>query len=287
MTDIIANEPELDRPFKPEAFARLMPWLREAKALSALGLPLIVTQLAQIALPATDIIMLGALSQDALAAAALGATIYVFAFLIGLGPAAAVAPIIAHIVGANPSDRARTRIALRMGLWAMLILSAPLCLSLLFAEEALIALGQSPELARAAAPYTHILALGLPFSLCFSVLRNFVTALGRPRAPLVIIFATVLLNIVLDYGLIFGRLGMPELGLLGAGIATAIGHAFCFLALVAVVSFGRRFRPYRVWRRFHRPDWARLAEILRLGASIGLIKIFEAALFASSRPRTH
>lgn len=281
MTNIIANEPELDRPFGPGAFAWLTPWLREARALACLSLPLIVTQLAQIALPTTDIVMLGALGQASLAAAALGATIFVFAFLVGLGPTAAVAPIIAHIIGANPSDRVRPRIALRMGLWATFILSVPLCLSLLFAEEALIALGQSEDIARMAASYTYILAAGLPFSLGFNVLRNFVTALGRPRSPLVILFATVLLNIVLDYGLIFGRLGLPELGLRGAGIATITCHLFCFLALGTMITFGRQFRPYRVWRRFHRPDWARLSEIFRLGLSIGLIKIFETALFAS------
>ena len=93
-----------------------------------------------------------------------------------------------------------------MGLWAMALLSVPLCLSLFFAEAALITLGQTPDLARRSAPYVHILSFGLPFALGFNVLRNFATALGRPRAPLGIMCAAVFLNIVLDYGLIFGRL---------------------------------------------------------------------------------
>jgi len=282
MTDIIANDTLDTRPIEAAVSARLLPWLRETRALLTLSLPLIVTQLAQMAMPTTDILMLGALSQEALAAAALGVTIYIFAFLIGLGPASAIAPIVAQIVGANPSDRARVRVALRMGLWAVLILSVPLCASLMFAGPALIALGQSPALVERATPYVHILAAGLPFSLGFFVLRNLVTALGRPRAPLFIMFAAVALNIVLDYGLIFGRLGMPELGVAGAACATVACHIFCFAALALVATYARPFRPYRIWRRFHRPDWTRLGEVFRLGLSIGLTMIFETALFAGS-----
>jgi len=282
MTELVSNDALPNRPDRVDDTARLQPWLNEARALASLGLPLLATQLDHMAMPTTDILMLGALGQEALAASALGTSIYIFAFLIGLGPASATAPVIAQIIGANPSDRARTRAALRMGLWAMALLSVPLCLSLAFAETALIGLGQTPELARRSAPYVHILSFGLPFSLGFNVLRNFATALGRPRTPLGIMSAAVFLNIALDYGLIFGRLGLPELGLLGAAIATSISNAFCFLALAAFVSFAPGFRRYRIWRRFNRPDWPRLAETFRLGMSIGLTLLFETALFAGS-----
>ncbi len=282
MSDIATSNALVRRPGRASPSARPQPWLREARALSRLSLSLIATQLAHMAMPTTDILMIDALGQEALAAAALGSTIYIFAFLIGLGSASSVAPIIAHIFGANPSDRARVRVALRMGLWAMALLSVPLCFSLFFAEAVLIGLGQTPELARLAAPYVHLLAIGLPFSLGFNVLRNFSTALGRPRAPLFIMLAAVLLNIVLDYGLIFGRLGIPELGLLGAATATAMSSAFCFFVLAGFVTFAPSFRPYRIWRRFHRPDWSRLGETFRLGASIGVTMIFETVLFAGS-----
>jgi MATE family multidrug resistance protein len=180
------------------------------------------------AMPTTDILMLGVLGQEALAAAALATTAYVFLWLIGLGPASAVAPVIAQIVGANPSDRARVRVALRMGFWSVLMLCVPIGIGLFFAEEALLALGQAPELARLAGPYVQVLSLGLPFSFGFNVLRNFSTALGRPRPPLAIMCAGVLLNIVLDYALIFGRFGMPEMGMIGAAFSTALVTAFCF-----------------------------------------------------------
>jgi MATE family multidrug resistance protein len=149
-------------------------------------------------------------------------------------------------------------------------------------ESALVALGQTPELAAAAAPYAQIMAAGLPFALGFYVMRNFATALGRPNAPLAVMLCAVPLNVVLDYGLIFGELGLPELGLYGAAIATSALNAFAFIAMLAIATFSRDFKPYRIWRRFHRADWARLAEIFRLGSSIGLTMVFEVALFAGS-----
>jgi MATE family multidrug resistance protein len=188
----LASPPPAERAGSPWA-----PWFAEARAVAALGAPLILTQLAQMAMPTTDMLLIGYLGEAPLAAAALANTIYVFAWLIGLGPASAVAPIIAQVLGARPADRARTRNSLRMALWAVFLLSGPLCLPLFFAEAMLVALGQSPELARLAAPYVQVLAIGIPFSLGFYVLRNFATALSRPRMPLVVVGLAVILNLVL------------------------------------------------------------------------------------------
>ena len=95
MTELVSNDTLTNRPHRAGDAARMQPWLTEARALARLGLPLIATQLAQMAMPTADILMIGALGQEALAASALGLTIYIFAFLVGLGPASAAAPIIA------------------------------------------------------------------------------------------------------------------------------------------------------------------------------------------------
>jgi MATE family multidrug resistance protein len=272
----------LNRTPPATALTRLAPWLEEVRALVKLGAPLVVTQLAQMAMPTTDVVMIGSLGQTSLAAAALATTIYIFLWLAGLGPASAVAPVIAHILGAHPDDRARVRNALRMGLWSVLLMAPLLCLALAFAGPILRALGQSPELAGMAAPYVQILALGIPFSLGFNVLRNFSTALSHPRAPLAVMGVAVLLNGLIDYALLFGHFGMPRLGLVGAAVSTTVCNIFTFAAMAALVSFAPAFRRFRVWRRFHRPDWPRLKEIYRLGFSIGLTMIFEIALFAGA-----
>ncbi len=256
-----------------------MPWMEEARALIVLGTPLALTQLAQMAMPTTDLLMIGSLGEEPLAAAALANTIYIFVWLFALGPAAAVSAIIAQIVGAHPSDRARVRASVRMGLWSVFMLTPLMAIVLVFSDTILIALGQEPRLAAYAAPYTQILALSLPFSLGFNVLRNFATALGLPRAPLIIVVIAVFLNALLGYAFIFGHFGAPRLGMNGAATATALSHVFMFATTAAVVTFAPAFRSFRIWRRFHRIDRARLTEIFRLGISIGVTFILEVALF--------
>jgi multidrug resistance protein, MATE family len=262
--------------------ARLAPWFAEARALVVLGAPVILTQLAQMAMPTTDIIMVGYLGEAPLAAAGLAHTMWIFAWIAGMGPASAVAPIIAHVLGAHPANRGGVRNAVRMGFWAVLWLTPPLLMLMIFAEPILLLLGQRPELARMAGPYMQILAPSVPFALGFIVLRNFATALSRPRAPLIVMLAAVLLNFALDYLLIFGNWGFPRLGLLAAAVATTTSNIFSFAALAALLTLGAPFRPYRIWRRFFRPDWPRLWETFRLGGSIGLTTIFEVALFAGA-----
>jgi len=254
-------------------------WLEEARELLKLAAPLVLTQLSQMAIMTTDVIMLGRLGKTALAAAALGNTIFFFTWLVGAGPTAAVAPTIAHILGAKPGDRAGVRNAVRMGFWAMLIISIPLIALLLFTRPILLLLGQSPELATGAGQFTAALCWGLPFTLGYQVLRNFSTALSRPRASLIVMGSCIFFNAAGDYGLIFGHFGLPRLELVGAGISSACSYAFAFFAMSAVVSTMPALRKFRVFRRFHRPHWKQLAEMYRLGMPIGLTMMFEAMLF--------
>lgn len=254
-------------------------WIAEARELSKLAIPLVFTQLAQMAIMTTDVVMLSHLSKSALASAALGNTVFFFTWLIGCGPVAAVAPMIAHILGARPKDRAGVRASVRMGFWSVLLLSAPLITFLLFSKDVLMFFGQKPELAAGAGKFVGMLCWGLPFSLGYQVLRNFSTALSRPRASLWVMALGIAFNAFGDYALIFGHFGAPKLGLVGSGIASASSYTFCFLAMVVVVWLIPDLHKYRVFRRFHRPQWDKLVEVFRLGMPIGLTMIFEAMLF--------
>lgn len=254
-------------------------WLTEARALLALAAPLAVAQLAQMAIMTTDVILLGRLSRDALASAAIGNTIYYLAWLIGSGPAQAVSPVIAQIIGARPRDRAGVRASVRMGLWVTTLVSAPMMLLLLNAGTILHHLGQKPELADGAGIFVAMLCFGLPFTLAFQVLRNFATALGRAAAPMWAMGASIVWNAVVGYALIFGHFGAPKLGLVGSGLATSSSAIFAFLVLLAVVLIDPKLRAYRIFRRMGRPVKAKLSELLRLGMPIGLTMIFEAMLF--------
>jgi MATE family multidrug resistance protein len=258
------------------------PWLIEARALMKLALPLVATQLAQMAILTTDVLMLGRVSKEALAGAALGNTVFYFAWLFGLGPTAAISPMIAHILGGRPNDRAGVRAIMRMGFWAVVLLSVPLTSFLFFAKDILLFLQQRPELAEAASRFVRPLSAGLVFSLGFQVLRNYVTALGRPNASLWVMLVSIVFNATADYALIFGHFGFPKLGLMGSGIASACSYAFSFFAMLIVVLSSEHFRKYRIFLRFFRPDWGKFAELFRLGMPIGMTMLFEAALFNAS-----
>lgn len=275
MTTVIEQRPLSQTP------ARVWtgPWAREIRALAALAAPLVLTQLAQMAVMTTDVLLLGRFSKTALASAAIGNTVFYFAWLLGGGPASAVSPMIAQAQGVRLTDKASVRAALRMGLWAVAMVSVPMMGFLLFAGPILLALGQKPELAAGAGQFVAMLALGLPFSLGFRVFSNFTTALGKPRAALWVVAATIAFNAVAGWALIFGRLGAPRLGIVGSGLATAASSAFSCLAMVAVIHLTPELRAYRMFRRFQRPARAKLAEVFRLGLPIGVTMIFEAMLF--------
>jgi MATE family multidrug resistance protein len=106
--------------------------------------------------------------------------------------------------------------------------------------------------------------------------------LNRPNTSLIVMGLTVFFNAVGDYALIFGHFGAPRLGLVGSGIASACSYGFSFLAMVAVIYLTPELKKYRMFRRFHRPDWGKLAELYKLGIPIGLTMIFEAMLFNAS-----
>ena len=257
-------------------------WVAESRELLKLSLPLIATQLLQMAIGTTDTLMLARFSKEAMAGAVLGNTMFYFCWLLGSGPTSAVSPMIAHILGANPEARSDVRTVARMGFWSVLMVGVPLVVFLQFAHPILLLLGQSEQLAHAASQFVMSLSFGLPFSLAFQVLRNYSTALSRPRASLIVMCFSVLFNALFDYALIFGHFGLPRLGLMGSGIASACSFASSFLLMLAVVRLTPKLHLYRIFIDFLKPDFAKLKEIYVLGLPIGLTMMFEACLFFSS-----
>ncbi len=146
-------------------------------------------------------------------------------------------------------------------------------------EAILLLLGQEPELAALGGDYLRALQWGRLPALWFVVLRSFVAALERPRPAMVVTLAAVLLNIFTNWVLMFGNLGAPALGLVGAGISSSIANTFQFLALLGYVLWDRRFRRYHLLGHFWRADWPKLLEVARIGVPIGLAILFEVSVF--------
>jgi len=201
-----------------------------------LAVPMMLTQLGQIAMITSDLALIGRLGEDSVAAAALAHTVYFVSFTFGLGLMAAVSPLAAQAFGAG--DVRRIRLSLRVGLWVALLISLPMMASPLYGEHILIALGQAPHSASLAQRYLNGLAWGIAPALGFIALRSMMSAVHRPQAPLWITLAAIPANFVLVYCLIHGLFGLPELGLFGAGLATTHQIALQVTAVLFMVPLG-------------------------------------------------
>lgn len=254
-------------------------WLDEARALIALAAPLTLTQLAQMAIGTTDIVLLGWYSQSALAAAAVGNTLYFFAWMFISGPGNAVSPMVAQAVGAREAHKAEVRGALRMGIWAVVVSSLPFMVLLMVAEPLLRLLHQTPQVAHDAGIFCRIVAMGLPFAMMSGVLRNFATALERPYVGLVVSLTTILFNGLVGWTLIFGHFGAPRLGIAGSATGTALSSVFSLTLALGLITADPKLRAYRGFKRFTLPVRAKLSEIFRLGIPMSFTMTFEGMLF--------
>jgi MATE family, multidrug efflux pump len=257
-------------------------WRGEARALLALSGPIVLTNLGQVAIQTTDVVMIGWLGTEALAASVLGVNVSFVVLLFAIGVVGATAPMIAQDLGRHPHAVREPRRTVRQGFWVALLLGLPASVILWQIAPILAFLRQDPALVAAAEDYVHAAMWGFVPALWFIVLRNFIASLERPRAGMVIMLIGVSLNAIAAYGLIFGRLGLPALGLWGAGIAAALTNVFLFVALLGFILIDRRFRRYYILGRFWRADWSRLCEIFRIGLPIGVTLIMEVGLFAGS-----
>jgi MATE family multidrug resistance protein len=113
-------------------------------------------------------------------------------------------------------------------------------------------------------------------------MRNFLSALERPGWVLAINTAGIFLNALVSWALIFGKLGLPELGIFGGGLGSAIVWTAMALALAIVIRTDRQFRRFHLFGNFHRPDWPRFRELFRLGLPIGLTMGFEGGVFSAA-----
>jgi MATE family multidrug resistance protein len=245
-----------------------------------LAAPMALTQLGQIVMMTIDLALIGRLGDEAIAAAALANTVYFVSFTLGLGVVSAVAPLAAQAFGAR--DPHRVRRALRVGLWAALLISLPMMIFPFYGEQILRMLGQAETPARLAQPYLLGLVWGATPALWLIAIRGFMGALNRPEPVLWITLAAIPANAVLVYLLIYGAWALPPLGLFGAGLATTIVNFGMFLAGLWFAVARRPFAKYHVLGHIWRFDWAMMRQLIAIGAPISIAFMLEYGLFSAA-----
>ncbi|MBE9477016.1 MAG: MATE family efflux transporter [Proteobacteria bacterium] len=249
-----------------------------AKAVLILGLPLIGSHIAQMAIGMTDTVMMGWYGVPDLAAMVLASSMFFLLLIVGSGFAFAVMPMVANAVGAG--DDMQVRRVTRMGLWAS-ALYAVLALPLMWWSKAiLLALGQEPVVAGLAQDYLRITGFGLFPSLFVMVIKSYLAALERAQIVLWVTVAGAILNGVLNYALIFGHWGAPELGIRGAAIASVMMPLVSMPMLMIYIA--RNMPEHALFQRIWRFDPAAFGRVFRLGLPIGLTNLSETALFSAT-----
>ena len=264
----------------PSAGKTANSWASHVRATLALGIPLIGAQLAQLGIHTTDVVIVGQLGAQSLAAMVLSGQFFFTIFIFGSGFSIAVVPMVAQAYGRG--DVVSVRRAIRMGMWVSIgytLLTAPLFLN---AEAILLALGQKPEVSALAADYVMIVQFGLLPALLFAVLRALVSAIGRAGIILYVTLAVLVMNAVLAYALVLGHFGLPRLGMIGAAIVAVIVQWASFLFMVAYIQTRPETRRYELFVRFWRPDWQALWEVLHLGLPISITVLAEVSLFTAA-----
>lgn len=252
-------------------------WPDEARATLVLAWPLIITQIAQIAFWTTDVVVMGWLGAEFLAAGALATSLFNPLIVGGFGVVLATSPMVAQAIGAR--DFKSIRRTVRVGFWAALIVAAVIMPIIWQAEAFLLLVGQDPDISKLSGLFLHYAVWSVPTALLFNVLRSFISAKGNTQVVLVITLACVVLNAFLNYLLVFGNLGFPRLEIVGSGIATSITNLVMFLIALAYAVYAKRYRRHFILVRLWKPDWPRFFEFFRIGLPIGLTLLSEVGLF--------
>jgi MATE family multidrug resistance protein len=251
--------------------------LAELKQVLHLGWPMVLTQLFIMFTGFMDTAMAGRYSSLDLAGVTLGGNVFWPTFLLLTGMTMALTPITSQLRGENRVQDVGHR--LRQGLWISLATSTLLIVVLFNARYVYLAFGVDAQAMRIAIEYIEAMAWGVPPVVMYVALRYVSEGLGHTRPPMLIAGSILPLNGILNYCLIYGEFGFPELGGVGCGYATAIVFWVEFVLMLLVIN-RPFFRATQLFARFEGPDLATILSTLRIGAPIGFSIFLEMAMFS-------
>ncbi|XDZ64612.1 MATE family efflux transporter [Alphaproteobacteria bacterium LSUCC0684] len=252
-------------------------WQHHTKATLFLSLPLIIGQIAMIGIWTVDILMMGWISTDALAAGTQANRLYQPFYFIALGLTIAVSPLTAQALGAFRRREARR--VMRQGIWLATIYGAITMVPMWYGESLLLFMQQEPAVARDAGPFLRMLAPGMIPTYIYFVLRHYVSAHNRPMPPVIINLIGVGINLLLNQVLAYGWFGLPALGIAGIGLGTTLTFTIMAVMLSIYVATRKPFRFTRPFARMFRLDTTIMKRLLLVGFPIGITLLAETGMF--------
>jgi MATE family multidrug resistance protein len=254
--------------------------ISEARASLQLAIPLVVSQMCETGINVVNVVMMGLLGTQVLAGGALGAIAFLTLLFTCYGILSAGGAIAAEAFGANNIDQLR-RIASGQ-IWLVVALSLPAMLLLWHGDTILLLLGQQESNVLLTKIYLQSILWGFPAALGLMILRGIASAVNVPRLITVTMLAGLLLNAPADYVLMFGKFGLPQLGLAGIGWATTLVFWLSFLVGVILLIFSPKVRDYQLFRYLHQFERQTFVKIFQTGWPMGFQWGAESALLSVS-----
>ncbi len=245
-----------------------------------LAVPVVLSQVGHVMVTVTDTAMVGQVGTVPLAASAFAGSTFYAVFLFGIGITYSITPLVAASKVKNETERIGGLIKNALVLYPITgFLMSILLYGISFFYHSF---GQENEVATAAVPYLLLLAVSLLPMMVFQVFRQFLEGMSETKPAMYISLVANLINVFLNYLLIFGYWGFPELGLIGAGIATAIARVLMAVFIALYVLRGKVYVKYVVFIKKAKASLATISELLKLGLPSGLQLVFEVTAFSFS-----
>ena len=253
------------------------PYFREIPRLLRLCGPILVAQMAQTMMSFVDTLMAGQVSATDLAAVAVATSFWLPLILLVQGVIMALTPIISQLNGARRTSEVAS--AVHQGFWLTILVTLPAMLALYYSPMALHWMDVEPELANKTAGYLHAILWGMPAYAIYQVLRNFSEGLSHTLPTMVIGFIGLAVNVPANYILIHGHFGLPALGGVGCGYASALVFWVMLIGMVFYTRRSKVLRKFNIFSTLSPPDWPQISRLFRLGFPIAMAIFCEVTLF--------
>ncbi len=239
-------------------------WRAELGAMVKLAVPVVLSELGWMVMGVVDTIMVGRLGPSAIGAVALASAVYYTPAITGIGLMLGLDTLVSQAYGREDHEECHRWLA--QGVYLAIIAAIPIMLGLAVAAQWLPRMGIAAEVARPASGYLLLLNWGTLPLLLYGASRRYLQGVGQVRVITVTLVAANLVNWILNWVLIYGKLGMPAMGVNGSALSTVFARVTMAAALVGFAWRYERERGHPLFRRWARPQVARLKQLVKLGA---------------------
>lgn len=251
----------------------------EMRALWQLAWPMLVGQLATVGMGVSDVAMTGHVSAGDLAAVSLGASIWAIVIVTVMGVIMAINPVVAHEMGAG--NLARVPHVVRQALWKAAGVGVVAFVAANLGTYLFDVLGLDTDVHDKATTFVHVISFGLPAFSAYRSLYGYSTSIHQTKPMMLIALGGLAYNIVLNWLLVYGNLGLPKLGAVGCAVSTASGTWLMLLAMLWWIRTAPAYRETFPFTHWEGPNRQEIGAMLKLGIPIGVTFLAEASAFSA------